>query len=131
SRPFVDVERQMPRSHTRRPVFLQVKRGTSEERNKEQRRFFRRLLHVWRKKVPDLGSFEFLVKVGHHPEDVRLSHDSVDFVAGTGPLRWSGWWGVDEPLHSLILGEFQIGRVLHFKSDSPGFHYRCHTRSRT
>jgi hypothetical protein len=56
--------------------------------------------------MPDLGFFQFLIEVRHHPEDVFFSHDFVNPAIGTRALRRTAGWRINYSSHRNILREF-------------------------
>src|SRR5215813_6864087 len=86
TRPFIDFKRKVSGPHARRAVSLEIQRWTSKDSYKESGGFFRSLFHIGREEMSDLGFLQFLIKVRHHPENIRFPHHSIDCTIGAGPL---------------------------------------------
>src|SRR5581483_4796398 len=89
----------MPRPHAWRAKFLEVQRRTAQHRHKESRRLLGSFFHVLREQVADLGFFQFLIKVGQHPEDIRLTHDAINLRIRPRSLRRPAGRGINDSLH--------------------------------
>src|SRR5580765_1504099 len=95
-----DDEGQVPRAHHRIAEALLIERRPAEEADEVRRRLLRGGHHVRGEEGAQGRLLELAVEILHHPEDVRLAHDAVDFAARRSDLAWIDVGNVDPPAHA-------------------------------